>query len=467
LKERIVPSSWVEKEGRRLDCGPYLSGAIEAKLLLAELRAKKEPLQQLTRGGPDGIFHAGREGRKYVFDEDYGAPFLGSTDILAADLRFVALISKVQAAATPKFAIERNWTLITRSGTVGRIAFARPDMHGMACTEDVLRVVPDEDKIPAGFLFAYLSSRFGIPIVVGGTYGSIIQHIEPIHIADLPVPRFGDRVEKEADEKVVEAATLCSEYQDQIRAATQKLFESVGLKDITSGTWHKGAPDVGFVRQINSAASLRALNFNPRFVQLCDSLRAHSWRPLGELCMGGTLHRGGRFKRIDADPQYSFRLIGQKEIFWLRPEGRWIARKSVGADVLVTPGTTLVAARGTFGESELYCRAEFVWGQDVERAYSEDFLRVVADESVVPPGCLFAFMRSETAFRMLRSVSMGTKLQDHHPEFLNALPVPYPDKRTREEIHGLVVNAYEKRHRSVELEDQAVALVERAIMGGD
>jgi type I restriction enzyme S subunit len=244
------------------------------------------------------------------------------------------------------------------------------------------------------------------------------------------------------------------------------VFEAIGLEDITSGAWHRGAPDVGFVRKFNSAASLRALNFNPRFVQLAESIRTRSWRPLGELCLPGTLHRSGRYKRIDADPEFSYCLIGQKEIFWLRPEGRWIAKKSVGDDVLVAPGTTLVAAQGTFGESELYCRAEFVWGPALQAAYSEHLLRVVSDEKVMPRGCLFAFMRSETAFRMLRSISTGTKLQDHHPEYLRSLPVPYPDKRAQEEIHDLVVDAYEKRHRSVRLEDEAVALVERAIKRG-
>jgi len=466
LKEKIVPSAWLEEEGRRLDCGPHLSGAMEAKVLLGNLRAKKDPLQCLTRDGIDGIFHAGREGRRYVLNEAHGAPFLGSTDILAADLSFVPLISKAQAASTPKFAIEQNWTLITRSGTVGRMAFARPDMHGMACSEHVLRVAPDQSKVPAGYLFAYLSGRFGVPLIVGGTYGSIIQHIEPAHIANLPVPRLGDRVEKPAHEKVIEAAKLRSQYQTQVRTATRNLFESVGLEDITSGTWHNETPDRGFVRKLCSAASLRAINFNPRFVQLCESVRAQSWRPLGELCKPGTLHRSGRYKRIDADPEYSYQLIGQKEIFWLRPEGRWIAKKSVGDDVLVESGTTLVAAQGTLGESELYCRAEFVWGVALKAAYSEHLLRVVSDETVMPRGCLFAFMRSETAFRMLRSISMGTKLQDHHPEYLQALPIPYPEKRTREEIHELVVDAYEKRHRSVRLEDEAVALVERAIDGG-
>jgi type I restriction enzyme S subunit len=299
---------------------------------------------------------------------------------------------------------------------------------------------------------------------VSGTYGSIIQHIEPAHIADLPVPRLSDHVEKQAAEKVAEAAKLRSEYQVQIRTATRKLFESVGLKDITSGRWHNGTPDLGFVRKIGSAASLRALNFNPRFLQLCERVRERSWRPLGELCKPGTLRTGPRFwKRIDADPEYAYQLIGQKEIFWIRPHGRWIAKKTTPEGCIVPPGATLVAAAGTLGESELYCRAEFVWGTDAHRAYAQHFLRVIPDVQVIPPGCIFAFLRSETAFRMLRSVSIGTKLQEHHPLFVSQLPVPYPSRSVQQEIHNLVVDAYEKRHLSVRLEDEAVALVERAI----
>ena len=178
------------------------------------------------------------------------------------------------------------------------------------------------------------------------------------------------------------------------------------------------------------------------------------------------MKRAGRYKRIDAEPEYAYRLIGQTEVFWLRPEGRWVAKKSVGDDLLVEPGTTLVAAQGTFAESELYCRAEFIWGPAVEAAYSEHLLRIVSDEALIPRGCLFAFMRSETAFRMLRSISTGTKLQDHHVAFLPVLPVPYPNARDRNEIHDLVVDAYEKRHESVQLEDTAVTLVEDAIRQG-
>jgi type I restriction enzyme S subunit len=465
VKEKIVPSAWLEQEGRRLDCGPHLSGAMEAKFLLARLSVTKTPLCKLTRNGLAGIFNGPRFPRSYVLDETQGVPFLGSTDILSADLSYLPMLSKHQVKARPELLIDEGWTLISCSGTVGRMALSRSDMKGMAGSQHFMRVVPDCDKVRPGYLHAYLASRYGVPLIVSGTYGSIIQHIEPPHIANLPVPRFNDLIEEEAAGKVVEAAKLRSEYQCQVRAATKKLFDSVGLQDITSGSWHKGTPDLGFVRKINSVASLRALNFNPRFVALCETVKTESWRPLGELCLPGTLRNGPRFKRIDAEPDYSYQLVGQKQIFWLRPEGRWIAKRATPDACLVPEGTTLVASHGTFGESELYCRSEFIWGDSVERAYSQDFLRVVPNPRAILPGCMFAFLRSETAFRMFRSVSIGTKLQEHHPAFTQQLPVPYPDEYTRREIHDLVVDAYQKRDRSVRLEDEALALIERAIEG--
>src|SRR5262249_37335770 len=151
----------------------YLSGAIEAKVLLEKLPVRKAPLREVTQGGIAGIFHAGREGRSYVNDPTYGIPFLGSTDILAADLSWLPFISKKQVERNPLFKIQEGWILITRSGTTGRMAYARPEMSDMACSEHVMRIVPDHDKIVPGYLYAYLSSRFGVPLVVGGTYGAI------------------------------------------------------------------------------------------------------------------------------------------------------------------------------------------------------------------------------------------------------------------------------------------------------
>ncbi len=465
MRVQTVSSALLQGEGRRLDCGPYMSGAPEAKLALSKLRATKVTLVSVTRGGA-GIFNGGRSARTYVTEARDGVSFLGSTDILMGDLSGVPRVAASQAARDSGQLLQPYWSLITRSGTVGRMAFSRPDMRGMMASEHVLRVAADPERIPPGYLHAYLRSKFGVPLIVSGTYGAIIQHIEPHHIADLPVPRLGKLVEGRADELLVESANLLAKYQADVNNATKRLFVSVGLEDITAADWHLMGRDLGFGVAAPSVDSLRALNFTPRFQRLAKAVKAALHKSLGDLVVPGTLQRGARFKRIDAAPQYSFQLVGQRELFWVKPEGRWIAKSAAGKDVLVEPGTILVAARGTLGESELYCRGEFIWGSATRIAYSEDLLRVIADPEKVPSGCLYAFMRSETAFRMLRSISTGTKLQDHHRVMLAALPVPLPARKVQEEIHSLVVDAYEARHKAVVLEDQAIALVEDAIEKG-
>ena len=462
---RTVPSTWLESAGRRLDCGPYMSGAVEIRELLK--RHTTEVLPRLTSGPEGGIYYGPRSNRTYVDDAEYGVPFLTTTFMMQADLSYLPLISKKDATsrALASQQVKDGMTLITRSGTVGRTVYARRSMTVAWSNEDIIKIVADPKRIRSGYLNAYLCTRFGVPFIVSGKYGSVITHLEPEHFSDLLVPRLADKVEQSAHDLVEEAANLLTKHQAYLKEATKLYFDSVGLQDVTPKDWHSAGSDLGFTATAG-IQSLRALNFNPRFNRLRERIKQGPWKPLGELCVPGTLKRGNRFNRIDADPEFAYRMIGQKELFWLRPEGRWIAKKYVPDDALVEAGSILAAARGTLGQSELYCRAAFIVGKALENAYSEDILRIIGNEDVIERGALFAFMRSETAFRMLRSISVGSKLQDHHYALLPSLPIPYPSERIRQRCDELVVEAHRAREKAIELEDDARALVERTIEEG-
>ncbi|QKX16918.1 restriction endonuclease subunit S [Microbulbifer sp. YPW1] len=462
---KAIPSSWLEQNGRRLDCTPYMSGAAEIRELLK--KHDTERLPDITTGHEGGIFYGPRSTRTYVRDANYGVPFLTTTFMMQADLTRLPLISRKEAESRKLInqKVSEGMTLITRSGSVGRTIYARSSMAGIWSNEDIIKVVADPVKVKSGYLYAYLCTRFGVPFVLSGKYGSVITHLEPEHFSDLLVPRLGDLIEDKAHELIERSASLLDQYQKYLNDATQLYLESVGLEDITPGEWHSWGSDLGF-SSLAGSKSLRALNFNPRFNRLCDRIKQGSWKLLGELCVPGTLKRGVRFSRVDADPEYAYRLIGQKELFWLRPQGRWIGKNFVPDGVLVEDGCVLVAAQGTLGESELYCRSEFATGKALENAYSEHILRVLANEELIERGALFAFMRSETAFRMLRSISVGSKLQDHHYTMLPALPIPYPPEDVRRRCNELVIEAYRAREKAIELEDEARALVERTIEEG-
>ncbi len=50
MKVKSVPSSWIQAAGRRLDVGPYLFGAVEARERIRRLAAPKQVLKDLTAG---------------------------------------------------------------------------------------------------------------------------------------------------------------------------------------------------------------------------------------------------------------------------------------------------------------------------------------------------------------------------------------------------------------------------------
>jgi hypothetical protein len=147
----------------------------------------------------------------------------------------------------------------------------------------------------------------------------------------------------------------------------------------------------------------------------------------------------------------------------MRPEGRWISAARAPKGIFATDESVLIASSGTLGEQELYCRPILVTGRWLEYAYTEHFLRVVSGDEGVSGAYLFALLRSQLAFRCLRSMSTGSKQQEIHRDLISSFPVPMLETSIRRSIEVKVREAFRMRDEADSLEDEARALVERAI----
>lgn len=457
-----VMFGWLSEQGFRLDSAPYLSGAYEARKLLERLPGT-QPLRELTTGYDGGIFNGPKFSRLYTNDPDYGVPFLGSTDMLEADFTNLPLLHKKIAERLPYLEVEPGMTMISCSGTIGRTAYVRSDMAGFWSSQHTMKVSPDAERVLPGYLYAFLQSRFGVPTVVSSAYGAIIQHIEPHQIARLPVARFGIEVEEEIHGLIQGAADLRSQFQAEVAAATHDLFESAGLSDLLDLRWHDQPRMRGFAISDISSASLRASNYDARARSILARIRSVPHRTLGAICENGRLSSGARFKRIQSDPGYGALLVGQKDGFWVRPEGRWINTDQAPRGILAEDETVMIASQGLPGENSLICRAMFITGSWLRFVYTQHFLRVVSGEPEFSGAYLFAFLRSEAAFRSLRSMLVGTGPQDIHPGLRAELPIPVCALADRERIAETVRRAYRWRDEADELEDRAQELLEAAV----
>ena len=419
---------------------------------------KKHNTEQLA-DITDAIYHAGRESRVWVNSPEHGVPFMGSTDILASDLSYLPLISKKQIASNPRFTIREGWTLVTRSGTVGRMAYARPDMDGVACSEDVMRVVPNESLIKPGYLYAYLSSCFGVPIVVSGTYGAIIQHIEPHHIAGLPVPRLGD-VEDKAHELNQRAADLRADANQMLLDAKNDLESEIAGGSVT---WSSLRPQAFDIRacSVNSFMSrLDAFHYVGFVGEAIDTACV----PLTEMGDYADVLRPPIMKRIRVT-EGGHEFLGGTDLMSLdqRSDVSISARTPNIDKFIIKPGYVLfqcVGQRyGIFGRPVLANRLL------IGKAVTEAVMRIIPRDPK-GAGYISVYLATEFGRRLSMRFSAGSSIPVLQEEGARKILVYWPDEERRHEISRIAEQAWENRAQATELEDEARTLVERTIEEG-
>jgi type I restriction enzyme S subunit len=462
---RIVRSSWLDEGGRRLDCNPYMSGALEARDTLLELSVRKDELRTLTSGHGGGIYNGPMFRRNYVESAEHGVPFLSSGSMMLADQSNLPLLRRKDAESSrlAHLRLMPGTTLISCSGTIGRMCYVRPDMEGVWSSQDVLKVVPDEARIPSGYLYAFLSGKYGVPLVVSGTYGAIIQHIEAEHIAELPVPRFSDDLESKVHSLVDQAAKYRAEASALLRKTTAELLEAANLPTLLSA-----ASPVPF-----STAQVSASLVQPRF----DAFFHSEYRSLAvraiERCglavddvngVAASVEEPNRFKRIVLDGESGgVPLFGTSTIYWSDPELSYFLPKKLAAPYVVSRRTVLVPRSGQL--SGVIGRPVLPYGDIIGAAVSEDAIRVNC-RTEVDAGVLFLFLSSEYGIRQLKARAFGSSIPHLDVRQIGACLVPKLPNDIWEEIgtKGLLVS--DLRGRAIVSERRARLLVEEAISEG-
>ena len=459
-----MPSSWIEHNGRRLDCGPYVSGAIEAKELLSQMSTT--PMIELTRGHNGGIYNGSPFVRNYVEDPEHGVPFLTTSSLLQADLSKLSLLSKkdAQSRQLSFLEIKPEMILITCSGSIGRMAYARADMEGVWSNQDIMKVLPDPNSIKSGYLYAYLCSRFGVPMIASGTYGAIIQHIEPQHIANLPVPRLGE-AEADAHDLIQRAADA------QVKSG--KILKQAGalVNDIC-----------GFPEKLASAARIFAYS-SAKSSNILRRLDATFHNPVAQQAEAITIAANGialsdagvsgfesnRMKQVFVEEKYGTPFITSGGIFskTIRPE-RYLKNQLLGEEESwrINEYDTLIARSGQVGG----IIGRGVWADTRLDGFaaSPHILRLRPTNNEFPPGYVYAFLcLTDVGYQLLARTAAGSSIPFLPLDAVLEIKIPTtPLPQQRREIDDLVKRAGELRKKSQKLEIEAIALVERTIEEG-
>ena len=270
----------------RMDASYHLSEGQEIKRVI-----NSSPYNILSiKDVCSDIFIGNRARRVYVSNKERGIPFLSSSDILLADLDNVKNASKKYTPKVEQMLLKKGWTLITRSGTIGNTAFANAKHAQKLASEDVIRCVPNH-ILKQGLLYAYLASKYGYSLLTQGTFGGVIQHIEPDFVGSLPIPNFPEPFQQTVDDMVQESAHTRELAADLLKEAITLLETEIGESQYDA-SYRSGAITS---KQISSHFKRFDAQYQIGSTELSKDIRGSKTVKIGELAK--SIFVGNRGKR--------------------------------------------------------------------------------------------------------------------------------------------------------------------------
>jgi type I restriction enzyme S subunit len=433
---------------------------------LEKLSVRKDALSTLTVGFNGGIFNGPKFVRNYVDSNDLGVPFITGSSLLLADLSDLPRLSKRDANSKElrHLKIELGMSLITCSGTIGKMAYGRPEMENCWSSQDILKVVPDRSKILPGYLFAFLSSKFGIPLMTSGTYGAVIQHLEPAHIASCPVPRIGAKREKEIHDLVEQAAQLRSRASASKAQAIGEFEKLSGLPPSTP-FYEYARPLIGVANSSVVGDRMDCTYFAEPYVEArtaFDNASSHGKKVLGRIA---EIYVPTIFKReYSSDPAFGHPYITGAEVFCATPTSTEFLLRRVADEHRLVLKEGMIVVHEAGQRYGLIGRSVMI-GKGLDGfACTNNMVRIVPLDDA-DMGYIFSVLSSEYGIRLLKREAAGSSIPHLDKSRVQRIEIPWLSKEKRVRISEMAVEARDGWHRASVSEAEAQAKLARAIEG--
>ena len=447
MKTSVINYSMSRQKGLRFDASFHLSDG-----LIARRQVESSPYGIFTiKDVSTNIFYGNRAKRIYVTKPEHGIPFLSSSDILRANLESVKLASKKYTPCIEQMTLQKGWILISRSGTIGNCAFTNAKHAQKLASEDVIRINPN-NILKSGLVYAYLASQYGHSLLTQGTFGAVIQHIEPDFVASLPIPKFSEAFQKKVNDLIQESAKLREAAADFLNEAVQYFDNLYKINPATQKTFVLGLKDLKL--------GLAAYNNN---LEVDEFIKEYSNNAYELSSKTSKIFAPPLFKHIylNKDNGYPFMTGSELTQFNLRYY-RWLSPRGVKNinDYVVKRGTLLLYKSGTTDGGIL--GNVFIVDNKLDGCcLSDHVIRIVFNDEEEAYWA-FAFLRSKGAIRMLQRLATGTMIPFITPERVSHLLIPNPDDNY-DHIVSLIAKYIDFNSKSKENENLAISLIEQEI----
>ncbi|REJ60597.1 MAG: type I restriction endonuclease subunit R [Microcystis aeruginosa DA14] len=454
-----IKLSEVLAAGVRLEASAF---SIEAHNAVTALTNSDLPLIPLY--GKEGLcqeaHNAFRFKRIYV-DAEHGIPFLSSSDIISLRPETDRYLSRKYTRNSAMLSVQKWDVLISRSGTIGNIALANEAFTGKAISEDVIRLSADNQDI-AGFIAAFLRSRYGRPQLTQATYGSVIVHIEPEHLERVLIPDLPPIRRIEIGRLMCKAGELRDEANHLLDEADRLLHERLNLPYLKDIALRGSASFTTTIKASQLMGRLEASFHNPEAIAAEKQLAKLPVEitKIGDQRITKEVRAITKFRERTYVDKGGIPMLSSKQLFQVDPiDVKRLAKGSHTKDlpeIQLEENMIAVTRSGTIGKVQIIPKYMAAW------TASEDATRILASDDI-NAGYLYAWLASDYGYCLMTRCSYGSVILEVDKEMFSSVHIPLPELSIRNEIGDLVLKANQLRDQAWRSEQEAISKLEKLI----
>jgi type I restriction enzyme S subunit len=464
-----IPAHWLYSGENRLDGGFYTQEVTTALRIINDSGYSYKSLDEFTAP----LSYPGRFKRIYAKTKKDGTPFLTASEML--QFRPDSQEYLANNANSSLYRVAENLMLVTRSGTVGRCVIVGKRLSTFAITDDAIRV--KVEKLPVGYVYAYLSSWIGQVLISKDQYGAAIKHLEPHQLSKVPVPVLPESAQNEIHKEIMWAFALRDEANSLLDEADRLLHKNLDLPYFDENlVSYLPAPkklnDVRDNMPYPKAFSLKASTLQDRFdasfhvpvvKTVIEFLKKGKFQPVQLKGISEKILVAPRFKRIYVPKEYGVPFLQGSHLPQIRPYNlKYLSRlKQKGLERwLINEGWVLVTCSGTIGRIGLASSHQNNW------AASQHILRIIPDYAKGHPGYIAAFLMTPYGQHQLKAKIYGGVIDEITEEDTGNIWIPNAPEKIQTQIGELVKSAFEKKAEASKIEEAAIAKVESLLNAG-
>lgn len=454
----------VRRNGHRLDASAYDIASIKA-----QSQVKRCPYGWVYLWGKDGLvrdaFVGGRFKRIYTENKD-DIPFFLPSDIENVYPTPSKYISAKTHAPLDELRVNKQMLLVSVSGTIGKASLVGDKLNGQVFSHDLLRIL-FKGEYDLGYTYAFFKTETGLRILQSNNYGAVIDHIEPEHLRNIPIPDAPEEVRRMIHEAVVSSYSLRDQSNGLLDQARQLLCDALRLPAKPRLAPRYYAPGAGFrCFSVPSSRLNRRLDASYHLPEAAEAVRlisAHAKEvtTLGDPRISKEIRVGNRFKRVYVQKQDGVAYLNGKAIMQLDPNGcekKYLSLSMHGEQIrkqlTLQANTILITCSGTLGRVVIVPKHWQGW------AATHDLIRLIAASDSIA-GYIYCYLSSPLGQLLVKRGTYGAVVDHLEPMHIAEVPIPFlQDEAAQRRVNALVLEANELRYQAYLKEQEAVARME-------